>query len=253
MARKRLGEFLIEKKLVTRFQLESALKEQANFGKKLGDILVNNGYVSEGHLIEAISEFKNIKFVDLATVTPSKTALAVLTSKFCKENMVYPLRLRDENGRRFLYVVLTDSFNLELLDQIQFKTNVSKVEAVISSERAIDSAIQRDYFNIDLPIPKLDYTKSETVNNFDDALDEDIILEDAPPAYAPKTQQKEVATSHNDETLLALEAEIVVLKELVKDLTEDLNGLDKRNKGLLRLLINKGYITREEYFQELKR
>jgi len=254
MGRKRLGEFLIEKKLVTRFQLESALKEQANFGKKLGDILVNNGYVSEGHLIEAISEFKNIKFVDLATVTPSKTALAVLTSKFCKENMVYPLRLRDENGRRFLYVVLTDSFNLELLDQIQFKTNVSKVEAVISSERAIDSAIQRDYFNIDLPIPKLDYTKSEMADSFDDALDEDIILEDPSPTYTQKTQQKVVVnTTHNDETLLALEAEIVVLKELVKDLTEDLNGLDKRNKGLLRLLINKGYITREEYFQELKR
>jgi len=251
MGRKRLGEFLIGKKLVTRFQLEAALKEQANFGRKLGDILVNNGYVSEGNLIEAISEFKNIKFVDLATVTPSKTALASLSSKFCKEYMVYPLRIREENARRVLYVVLTDSFNLELLDQIKFKTDVSKVEPVISSQRAIDSAIQRDYFNIDLMIPKLDYTTASVVDNFDeDLVEEDDIIMDGPEA---RRTTKKKASSDNDETIVALEAEIVVLKELIKDLSEDLNGLDKRNKGVLKLLINKGFITREEYFQELKR
>jgi len=251
MGRKRLGEFLISRKLVTRFQLEAALKEQANFGRKLGDILVNNGYVSEGNLIEAISEFKNIKFVDLATVTPSKTALAILSSKFCKENMVYPLRIREENARRVLYVVLTDSFNLELLDQIKFKTDVSKVEPVISSERAIDSAIQRDYFNIDLMIPKLDYTNVSTVDNFEEDLDEDDIIMDGQENRKPSKKSKK--SSDDDETIVALEAEVVVLKELIKDLSEDLNGLDKRNKGLLKILINKGFITREEYFQELKR
>jgi len=249
MSRKRLGEFLISKNLITRLQLESALKEQQNYGRKLGDILVNHSYVSEGHLIEAISEFKNIKFVDLATVTPSKTALAMLPAKFCKENMVYPLRLRDENARKVLYVVLTDSFNLDLLDQIKFRTDVSKVEPVISSERAIDTAIQRDYFKIDMMIPKLDYTTAQTTE-IDDLDDDMIIEEDASSrAMAASAKPKELS----DENIIVLEAEIAVLKELIKDLSEDLKGLDKRNKGILKLLINKGFITREEYFQELKK
>ena len=255
MSKKRLGEFLISKKLITRFQLESALQEQNNFGRKLGDILVEHAYVSEGHLIEAISEFKNIKFVDLATVTPSKTALAMLPAKFCKDNIVYPLRLREENGRRVLYVVLTDSFNLDLLDQIKFRTDVSKVEPVIGSERAIDSAIQRDYFKIEMMVPKLDYTTGETtdlddINHIDDA---DIIENDDPLIKNPSNKNYKSKKSNSDENIIVLEAEIAVLKELVKDLEEDLKGLDKRNKGILKLLINKGFITREEYFQELKR
>lgn len=252
MGKKRLGEFLISKKLITRFQLESALQEQHNFGRKLGDILVDHGFVSEGHLIEAISEFKNIKFVDLATVTPSKTALAMLPSKFCKENIVYPLRLREENSRKVLYVVLTDSFNLDLLDQIKFRTNVSKVEPVIGSERAIDTAIQKDYFKIEIMVPKLDYTTRETTDfdDIDNIEDADLIENNAPMA---KNSSNKNSTFKNDENIIVLEAEIAVLKELIKDLEEDLKGLDKRNKGILKLLINKGFITREEYFQELKK
>ncbi len=254
MSRKRLGEFLISKKLITRFQLESALQEQQNFGKKLGDILVNSGYVSEGHLIEAISEFKNIKFVDLATVTPSKTALAMLPAKFCKENIVYPLRLREENGRKVLYVVLTDSFNLDLLDQIKFRTDVSKVEPVIGSERAIDSAIQRDYYKIEMMIPKLDYTtRGSQIDEYDD-LDDEMIIEENDPLITSQTGKTSGSkSSKSDESIIVLEAEIAVLKELIKDMEEDLKGLDKRNKGILKLLINKGFITREEYFQELKK
>ena len=249
MGRKKLGEFLIDKKLISRFQLEAALKEQASFGRKLGDILVEAGYVSEGDLIEAISEFKNIKFVDLATVTPSKTALAILPAKFCKQNMLYPLRLREENGRHVLYVVLTDSFNLELLDQIKFRTNVSKVLPVIGSQRAIDSVIQRDYFKIDLMVPGLDYNKTNISGNFGEEETSDISIEDNDII----TSQSSKVNSNNDKVIVELEAEIVVLKELIKDISEDLKGLDKRNKGLLRLLINKGFVTREEYFQELKR
>ena len=254
MSRKRLGEFLISKKLITRFQLESALQEQQNFGKKLGDILVNSGYVSEGHLIEAISEFKNIKFVDLATVTPSKTALAMLPAKFCKENIVYPLRLREENGRKVLYVVLTDSFNLDLLDQIKFRTDVSKVEPVISSARAIETAIQRDYYKIEMMIPKLDYsTQSPQIDEYDN-LDDEMIIEENNPLIASQTGKTSGSkSSKSDESIIVLEAEIAVLKELIKDMEEDLKGLDKRNKGILKLLINKGFITREEYFQELKK
>ena len=247
MLKQRLGEFLVSKKLITRFQLEAALKEQSNFGRKLGDILIDNGYISEGDLIEAISEFKNIKFVDLATVTPSKTALSTLPGKFCKENLVYPLRLRDENGRKVLYVVLSDSFNLDLLDQIKFRTDVSRVEPVICSQRAIEAAIDRDYFNINLMVPKLDYTKRD-VTSIDDLEEEgDIVIEE-------KIENEPSPIAKNSSAdLIALEAEIAVLNEKIKDLNDDLTGLDKRNKALLKILINKGFITREEYFHELKK
>jgi len=248
MLKQRLGEFLVSKKLITRFQLESALKEQSNFGRKLGDILIDNGYISEGDLIEAISELKNIKFVDLATVTPSRTALSTLPAKFCKENLVYPLRLREENGRKVLYVVLSDSFNLELLDQIKFRTDVSRVEPVISSQRAIEAAIERDYYKINLMVPKLDYTKRSITDLDELESDDEIIIEET--NIAP---QNEALAKNSSADLIALEAEIAVLKEKIKDLTQDLNGLENRNKALLKILINKGFITREEYFQALKK
>jgi|GEM_PF-1062103 len=244
----KLGEFLLQKKLITQFQLESALQDQRSFGHKLGDILIERGFISEGELLETIAEWKNIKFVDLSELTPSQTALKILTGKYCKDHLIYPIRLKEENGRKTLFIALTDAFNLDLLDQIKFHANVSKIEPILAAARAIDACIQRDYEGISMGVLPLNYTKKQEQVSFDEFkkqdIDEDMIESDDIYDMASK-----VSSAGGDTTTNQI---INTLKSEVNDLKEKLEAHKKITNALIKILIKKGITTKEEYYEYLK-
>ncbi|MCX5696949.1 MAG: CHASE2 domain-containing protein [Candidatus Omnitrophica bacterium] len=60
---KRLGEILIEKGLLTKTELEAALKIQKNEGGLIGQILLKNGFVSEGDLANALSQQEEYLYI----------------------------------------------------------------------------------------------------------------------------------------------------------------------------------------------
>ncbi len=245
----KLGEFLLQKKLITQFQLESALQDQRSFGHKLGDILIDRGFVSEGELLEAIAEWKNIKFVDLSEVTPSQTALRMLTGKYCKDHLIYPIRVKEENGRKTLFIALTDAFNLDLIDQIKFHANVTKIEPILATARAIESCIQRDYENISMGVSPLNYTKRSEQISFDELkkqpIDEDMMIE-SDDIYDIASK---VSSANGDNTTNQI---INTLKSDVNDLKEKLEAHKKITNALIKILIKKGITTKEEYYEYLK-
>ena len=53
---RQLGELLVAEELLTQDELEQALAEQATSGRLLGQILVNNGYLSAFSLARVLSE-----------------------------------------------------------------------------------------------------------------------------------------------------------------------------------------------------
>src|SRR3990170_2321360 len=61
----RLGELMVEHKLISKTQLDEALADQKKSGRKLGRILVENGYVDEEQMFQVLSDQLKIPFVDL--------------------------------------------------------------------------------------------------------------------------------------------------------------------------------------------
>ena len=61
----RLGDLLIEAKLISQSQLEQALAEQKKTGQKLGKVLIADGYLTEDQMLDALSQQLKIPFVDL--------------------------------------------------------------------------------------------------------------------------------------------------------------------------------------------
>jgi MSHA biogenesis protein MshE len=55
-AKRRLGDIVVERKLVTPEQLEEALAEQRTTGRKLGEVLVDLGFITRVDLAGVISE-----------------------------------------------------------------------------------------------------------------------------------------------------------------------------------------------------
>jgi MSHA biogenesis protein MshE len=64
-----IGKILLEKNIITQDQLNSAMQEQKNSGRKLGQVLVDLGYIKEDKLYEILSEQLNIPFIELRHYT----------------------------------------------------------------------------------------------------------------------------------------------------------------------------------------
>ncbi len=61
----RLGDLLVDSKLISQKQLEQALSDQKKSGQKLGKVLIENSYLTEDQMLEALSKQLKIPFVDL--------------------------------------------------------------------------------------------------------------------------------------------------------------------------------------------
>ena len=64
--RVRIGDLLVEQKFISEAQLQQALAEQKKTGRKLGRVLVESGFVGEDQLLELLSEQLDIPYVDLS-------------------------------------------------------------------------------------------------------------------------------------------------------------------------------------------
>ena len=69
MPAKRIGEILIEKKLITREQLQDALVEQRGTNEFLGAILVRRGLITNEELSQVLAEQFGLGFVKLKDVS----------------------------------------------------------------------------------------------------------------------------------------------------------------------------------------
>ena len=61
----RLGEILLQQKLLTSEQLKSALDEQKASGRRFGRVLIDKGFVTEEQISEALARQLNIPYINL--------------------------------------------------------------------------------------------------------------------------------------------------------------------------------------------
>src|SRR3989304_1460459 len=61
----RLGEILVQQKLLTQEQLRLALDEQKRSGRKLGRVFIEHGYVTEEEISEALAKQLQIPYINL--------------------------------------------------------------------------------------------------------------------------------------------------------------------------------------------
>ncbi len=88
----RLGEILVQKKLITTQQLEAGLKEQQKTGELIGRILVKRGYVKEEQLLLHLAAQLNIPFVRVQDITIDPQAIQKLPAKFAWHYKIIPIK-----------------------------------------------------------------------------------------------------------------------------------------------------------------
>lgn len=137
--RKRLGEVLVERGLLSDAQLEEALAGQAGSGKRLGEYLVDTGTLEERDLASALADQFGLEVVDLRKSIPSDDAVASLPEEHARDWLAIPLR-RTEFGYD---VAVADPSEPALVDKLRDQLHQPAklyVAGVSDVRRAIDVA-----------------------------------------------------------------------------------------------------------------
>jgi type IV pilus assembly protein PilB len=137
-----IGKLLLMNGLITVDQLEYALKIQKQKGKKLGDTLIELGYLQEKDLMKILSSRLKVPFVEIGKVTVKQEACNLLTRDYCEKHQVLPIDLTDKG----IVVATTDPMNFFLADDIALKTN-KKVRFVMATQEDIETHIPEYYSN----------------------------------------------------------------------------------------------------------
>ncbi|MFS0822527.1 GspE/PulE family protein [Bacillus sp. 1P02SD] len=137
--RKRLGDLLIEAGLLTEQQLKQALEDQSE-SQKLGDILLQKGFITEQQLIEVLEFQLGIPHVSLFRY-PIDTSLTTLIPKeMARRHHLIALR---KDGDK-LYVAMADPMDYYAIEDLRLTTGF-QIEPVIASKDEIIRAINKFY------------------------------------------------------------------------------------------------------------
>lgn len=127
--RKRLGEILVESGLLSEDQLVQCLAEQRKSGLKLGDYLITNGIVFEEQIIDCLSAQFQIGKYDSEKFTTGPHLASVLPYSIAFKNQVIPL----EKDAFVLKIAMVDPMDINALDMVENHTNM-EVEPLICSK-----------------------------------------------------------------------------------------------------------------------
>ncbi len=136
-----LGTILVEMGALTEHELGRALESQRASGKRLGSLLVEEGFVSEDHLVAGLARQLGLDVFDPAIVQSIDAAtIALLPEDFAKRHNVVPLSFDEET----IVVAMADPVNLLAIDDVTAVTQ-RVVRPQVGRERDIIAAIDRLY------------------------------------------------------------------------------------------------------------
>jgi hypothetical protein len=141
--RSRLGDVLVDARVLTREQLERALAEQGAWGGRLGQILLNLGLVDEQVLASAIARQLGLRLVDLDRLELTAGVTQLLPLGVAERYGVMPLGRRDQPKR--LLLACFDPTMAEGLAEAQRLSGL-KLEIYVATSSAIERAIRRAYY-----------------------------------------------------------------------------------------------------------
>ena len=136
-SRRHLGEILYKAGLVEKQALVDAIREAKKTKKRLGEILLDRKLLCEDLLAKAIAKQFGLKYIDLNKTAITEEALKLLDVSILKKYNILPLGM--ENGS--LKLAISDPMNLEAMDAVRFRLNTD-LDCYVTSPSQIRTYIE---------------------------------------------------------------------------------------------------------------
>jgi len=140
MLKKRIGDILINLGVISQEQLVQVLKEQKTTGKLLGQLLLEKGLVSNNDLAQALAQQIEVPFID--TITEQMADINLLKKvplKFLRQHVVMPIMFEGTKT-----IVTASPRDLQPLDDLTLLM-AGEIRYAVSTDAAILDAINKYY------------------------------------------------------------------------------------------------------------
>jgi type IV pilus assembly protein PilB len=137
--RKRLGDLLVEAGLITEQQLQTALAEKKS-GQRLGDALLQQGFITEQQLIEVLEFQLGIPHITLFRYPFDTKLFSLIPKETAKRNILIPLKKEGDK----LFVAMADPMDFFAIDDLRLATGF-QIETAIATKDDIIKAINKYY------------------------------------------------------------------------------------------------------------
>ena len=141
--RKRMGDMLLAEGAVTEEQISHALNESKNDGLKLGEELIRLGYVTADRIAEVLSNQLLIPRVNLSETYIDESFVKIIQGDVLRKYGMIPLSY-DKDSMNMVKVAMADPMDMHAIDDFSIITNL-QVEPVIATKFEIDTALDRYY------------------------------------------------------------------------------------------------------------
>ncbi len=143
--RKRLGDMLVEAGVITNDQLMEALGKQKESGKRLGELLVDLRFTDEMEIAEAMAQQMKIPVAKIREAKLAPEVIALLPENIVRKHQVVPFEL-DENNPNILRVAMSDPLDIIAADDLSIITNM-QIEVMAATASDVMYAIEKYYGN----------------------------------------------------------------------------------------------------------
>jgi MSHA biogenesis protein MshE len=110
----RIGDLLIEHKIISQEQLNIALADQKKSGRKLGRVLIDNGNLTEDQLLDFLARQLNIPYIDLKRYSVKPETLRLIPESHARRFRALAL----EDARDALLVGMADPTDIFAYDEL---------------------------------------------------------------------------------------------------------------------------------------
>lgn len=258
MARKRIGELLVDAGAITREQLEAGLAAQLQGRKKLGLTLVELGALSERQLAQVLAASLSLKVVDLKAAAVDWSAVHMLRARFCESHELFPYGIEGKGTpQKKLLIATSDPLNLSAQEEVAFTTGL-QVGVAVATYGQVREAILKYYHKVTLD----DGGTMTVVDRGGAARD---LGDQAPPPPPPddepavivgeeiKSGPHPVPAPGKRSLAATVSRDLDFLFGGAAEDGESIEKLERQFWALLRLLTKKGVLSRDEFLRELEK
>ncbi|MGA2232268.1 MAG: hypothetical protein ABSH22_15330, partial [Tepidisphaeraceae bacterium] len=133
---KKLGDILIDWGIISQKEIAKALDHGKAKNMRIGEALVSLNLCSESNVYKALAQQHNMEYFDLEKTSVPANAATLVPEELMRKHLILPLS--SENGR--LRLAIHDPLDLEMLDILRFRLN-KEVRTVLAPKGRIKTIL----------------------------------------------------------------------------------------------------------------
>ena len=205
----RLGDILLEQEVIDQEALNAALKQSKEEGQRLGEYLVDKGIVTEIKLAKALQYQLGYRFIDLGTVEIPDDITGLVRGDVLRKYKMMPYE-RDAKNPNVLRVAMVDPMDIMAIDDVEIITNL-QVEPVVATQSAVAAALDKYYGNEEANAMAEAYRAERGFDSDEEVEEEDAKDDNSPIVVIVRSMIEQAARQGtSDIHIEALETEVRV-------------------------------------------